>query len=666
LLSSSTPDHRRRVPGASEFNPRQITPPTTPKRPLHSIPLHDTQLRPLFHIPHAELHPLRPRCRHPSRHYTVPVSVLRRGTVFSDNHIHEYTLCRSRTVEANDLRPQAGCSFHQLSTTLASANVTRNTANPHRSSNHSTREEQQRCASEKGNRRTGSRREEGLPGAAQEPTSGEVAFCIYFTPRPPNPALSDSLTGPSRKDFPRIRSLCVFFPSCGDKADPRSPVHRSPLVPVTIPRTDALPLSQNHPHARKKSVVSDPAFAQDFPPSPAYSSSATPASSTTSFSLGLDPIAEASLNVLSSYPTTPILAQPSIEPATPSIFPIPSGHPVYGYVPSSASSSVSSLSRPQRHSNLGIGYPSSSGNLNSRPPRSAFSVSFPHVPNNSELILYSYAQLAGFVNVVPVPGVKITPEQAHNFKRLRDTLTKKNVVGGGSMDINPSLLSRTSSSGRQSPLVGPDSAASSRSSMDHGRTNSLTGSLLSMLSPSNLLGSAASSPVPSTSPSSPAVQGRWTSSSSSLASEGSERDVPGHPSDPPDANKGVGLGLEMEMRRDSSSSVLSSGSPYPSTPNLHSAGMLTHVRSRSTSTSSLTGRRTPGPTHSRRSSIAWLLGVGGDPSGSASGSLDAQSHTNSEASLPTFEVQPAMLAVDLMLQPGESKSCEFVPVHPFD
>ena len=30
-----------------------------------------------------------------------------------------------------------------------------------------------------------------------------------------------------------------------------------------------------------------------------------------------------------------------------------------------------------------------------------------------------------------------------------------------------------------------------------------------------------------------------------------------------------------------------------------------------------------------------------------------------EEPLPTFEVQPAMLAVDLSLAPGESRSCDF-------
>jgi RAB6A-GEF complex partner protein 2 len=40
------------------------------------------------------------------------------------------------------------------------------------------------------------------------------------------------------------------------------------------------------------------------------------------------------------------------------------------------------------------------------------------------------------------------------------------------------------------------------------------------------------------------------------------------------------------------------------------------------------------------------------------GTRDAE--VDPEEPLPTFEVQPAMLAVDLSLAPGESRTCEFV------
>lgn len=35
-----------------------------------------------------------------------------------------------------------------------------------------------------------------------------------------------------------------------------------------------------------------------------------------------------------------------------------------------------------------------------------------------------------------------------------------------------------------------------------------------------------------------------------------------------------------------------------------------------------------------------------------------EDEVDSDAPLPTFEVQPSMLAVDLKLDPGESRSCE--------
>lgn len=37
---------------------------------------------------------------------------------------------------------------------------------------------------------------------------------------------------------------------------------------------------------------------------------------------------------------------------------------------------------------------------------------------------------------------------------------------------------------------------------------------------------------------------------------------------------------------------------------------------------------------------------------------------DAEAPLPTFEVQPAMLAVDMSLLPGESRTCEYSLTRP--
>ncbi|KAF6751395.1 hypothetical protein DFP72DRAFT_497598 [Ephemerocybe angulata] len=238
--------------------------------------------------------------------------------------------------------------------------------------------------------------------------------------------------------------------------------HRSPLVPSTIPRTDTLPLSQNHPHARKHSIVDPSHYASDA--HSAYPPTMTPTSSTSSFSLPLDPIAEASMNARPSYPSTPILGSPSIEPASPSRFNL------YGYPPPSSTSSLPKSSQP-RHPQIGIGYPPSNPR-HLQAPRSAFP---PQI--NNELILYSYAQLTGSVVITPVAGANLTPEQAHNLKHVRSSLLKRNVVGGGSMDINSSMLNRTPSGGEF--LGSPTTVAGRQMSKGHCRSSSLTGALCS-------------------------------------------------------------------------------------------------------------------------------------------------------------------------------------------
>src|ERR1700678_350076 len=85
----------------------------------------------------------------------------------------------------------------------------------------------------------------------------------------------------------------------------------SPFVPSPLARTDSLPLASNHPHARKKSVL-DGHFSLEMLPSTTSMPSTpySPNSSTSSFSLGLDPIAEAAL---SPYPSTPAIGSPTIE-----------------------------------------------------------------------------------------------------------------------------------------------------------------------------------------------------------------------------------------------------------------------------------------------------------------------------------------------------------------
>lgn len=163
-----------------------------------------------------------------------------------------------------------------------------------------------------------------------------------------------------------------------------------------------------------------------------------------------------------------------------------------------------------------------------RPSLQALGHGHPHsytkpIPKDTALLLYSYAQLSGTAHILP----QSTPAALSN---LRAHLLKKPVLGGGSMDI-----------------------ASTRRS--HSRSTSLTGSLLSLLSPSSYTPTLGRSRAPS------------------LSSQ----------SDTSPAN--VGLGLSV-------------------------------------------------------------------------GAANPVEEGEEEMPLPVFEVQPAMLAVDLALSPGESRTCE--------
>ncbi|KNZ75718.1 Retrograde Golgi transport protein RGP1 like protein [Termitomyces sp. J132] len=291
----------------------------------------------------------------------------------------------------------------------------------------------------------------------------------------------------------------------------------SPRVSSPLTRSETLSLGSKHPHARKQSLIDGQAEV----------SAPTPASSSSTFSLALDPIVE---GVSSPYPSTPSLASPTIETPT-------HGATVYAY-PRAAT-------RRQSQMSLGHGYPS--GSL--KTPRAA----------SDELILYSYAQLKGTLSLTPSPSLHSTQEQRHTLAATRAALLKRNVVGGGRMDISASL----------SPGVGH------RRRPTHSRTASFSSGLM------NLISSAEhSSLVPSPSFAPP--------SSSSLS-----------PSPAAPASAPVGLGI----------------------------GGL------------------------------GIDGGGGavDSTGMRLGGMEEE-EVDPEAPLPTFEVQPAMLAVDLVLGPGESRS----------
>ena len=329
----------------------------------------------------------------------------------------------------------------------------------------------------------------------------------------------------------------------------------SPLVPSPLARTDTLPLASNHPHARKQSVL-DGQFSVDMLSSNTSIPSTLPysaSSSTSSFSLALDPIAE---TVISPYPSTPAIGSPTIENLT--LTPtLPTNSPainsVYAYPPP--------RNPNHRPTHLGLGKPlNSPGGYTHNLPRTAFATTFPQQQSN-ELILYTYAQLTGTVTITPVSGALSTAEQAHTLNAVRSALLKRSVKGGGSMDITSTL---------HSPKPSRHRTAS------HSRSFSAAG-LLSILSPTSLVSSISSPAAPGSG------SGRWRTASSTLGSSTSS---------PVSAKFGGSI----------------------SSPN--------------------------------------VLGLDVPNSG--------DEIVDPEEPLPTFEVQPAMLAVDLSLAPGESRSCEFL------
>lgn len=294
----------------------------------------------------------------------------------------------------------------------------------------------------------------------------------------------------------------------------------------------------------------------------------SPNPSTSTFSLSLDPIAEAG-SISPNVPTTPYIPSPVLHSDMPN---------VRKQIPSAPSASASANGNghlhhldgpprgpPRRPPQLGLGHgppPAASPTAYMKPPRTAFSSSFPIA--NTELILYAYAQLLGTLTITPLPDAPSSPDQSRNLNRLRTRLLKRKAVGGGSMDISSSLSAQ------------PGSPTSPTRRASHGRSSSLSAGLLSMLAPS--------SPGPQSS---------------------SQSFVPGH--------------------RARTSSVFS----------LFSNGQ--------------------GPSPSSRSAV----GLGFSTSTSEDDEIDP------DQPLPTLEVQPSMLAVDLSLGPGESRTCMciVVPIH---
>lgn len=163
----------------------------------------------------------------------------------------------------------------------------------------------------------------------------------------------------------------------------------TPEPPRLNTRSHTLPLASTHPHARKQSLLDGQLQLQGVPPSPSTSSSA------------LDPIAELSPPLAKSF-----LSHPSIAEST----------------------SADHLAPPPRRPvQLGLGQPPSLSEKRV-PTRTSFSTTFPQP--NTELVLYSYAQLAGTVHIAPDPGV-----QSQELRALRATLKRSGAIGGGNMNI---------------------------------------------------------------------------------------------------------------------------------------------------------------------------------------------------------------------------------------
>jgi RAB6A-GEF complex partner protein 2 len=342
-----------------------------------------------------------------------------------------------------------------------------------------------------------------------------------------------------------VKRLSAFF-SVLNETKATLPHISSPLV-----RSASLP--QDHPHSRKRSVLDGQVQLHDLPTSermpPIYATN----SSAPKLSLSLGPIREGSASPVS--PGTTAVPSPA------NTFPEQSSY-VSGQHADKLSAPLDNTPRSRepvrRPPQLDVG---NGVALNGRNPPSRKPSSFP-VPN-SELILYSYAQLVGTVTLLP-SDTPLSMEQSRNLYTLRRELETTKPVGGGSMNIAPN-----------SPKAFAHGAAVTDGTArrpPHARSVSLSSGLLSLLSPSAILSS---------------------------------------PSSPP---------------------------PVPSQPRRVSAG---HSRSPSVFNGFFA-------TSSSTSSDIDSTGSGpGDDYGDPS------------EPLPTFDVPPSMLAIDLTLGPGQSRSCAY-------
>ncbi|KAI0761670.1 Rgp1-domain-containing protein [Trametes elegans] len=411
----------------------------------------------------------------------------------------------------------------------------------------------------------------GLPTkVSDEPPSADVLRKRFLATRSLSVSLSQD--SPPKDQSGETHSPASPASSSVNDGESPAPGPSNGRIIAPLARTPSLP--PNHPHARKQSILDGQVQLQDIRTAPVNSPyTASPNPSTSTFSLSLDPIAEAG-STSPGPPATPIFPSPIPGHDLPNL----RTHIPSGPAPSKTSQkpngthiypSASTREPPRRPSQLGLGHgppPSSPGaGPYLKPPRTAFSSTFP-VPN-TELILYAYAQVLGTLNISSVPDTGTNPEHARILSQLRSRLRKRKAVGGGSMDITSSLSAHSLAPGSGGP-------AGRRGS--HGRSSSISAGLMSMLSPTGLV----SAPSQQSS-----VQGHRarTSSVFSLFSNGAGQGPP------TSRSAGVGLGLGTSMPED---------------------------------------------------------------------------EVDPDEPLPTFEVQPSMLAVDLSLSPGESRTYTYSLVLP--
>ncbi|KAH8806930.1 Rgp1-domain-containing protein [Flagelloscypha sp. PMI_526] len=284
----------------------------------------------------------------------------------------------------------------------------------------------------------------------------------------------DAMRPQSASYAQHVFSLSQSSPS---PSRPRFNGGSSPATPLT--RSNTLDLASSHPHARKHSLLDGsemtqvelgqvvatppPPTVQRKQPSSPLASPQLPqsASSTSSFSLSLDPISEST----SPTPSTP---------GTTLAYPQTPGQ----VTPLDTPSANSTFAQQQLQTGLGLGFPPPPLPLTptrSSGPRTANLPMLTTDTSKSELLLYAYAQLNGFFTVSSSGdgGTFVQQPIEESMQHLRKCLLKRKgaggIVGGGSMDISASLLSSPVSPGGQ------------RRRKSHSRSSSWGGGLMALV-----------------------------------------------------------------------------------------------------------------------------------------------------------------------------------------